>query len=146
MSEHIGIMIDSYTVSLILVIFTEIILLAPLKRDNAGWKWRWSNRITSTWKPAVYYTIIIVSFFVLQPILEELLENELDKFSYTFFLAPTALLIGFVWIWNIMIGKDMNRVMVIILIVSIIFFSIFLWGNLEFLKEISQRLIELNSS
>ncbi len=138
MSEHLIININSYTVSLILLVFTEIILLVPLTRDNAGWKWRLSYRIISTWKPAIYYLIIIISFFVLQPILEEKIEDELENFSYVFLLAPAAFLIGFVWIWNVMIGKAVNRVMVIMLVISAIFCAMFVWGNLEFLKEISK--------
>lgn len=137
MAELLGIDIDSYTVSLILVVFTELVLLAPLRRDDAGWKWRWSNTIISTWKPAVYYLIIIISFFVLEPILEEKLESELNNFSYTFLLAPTALMIGFVWIWNVLIGKDLNLKMAILLIISLILFSIFIWGNWEFLIELT---------
>ena len=141
MSEHLGININSYTVSLILLVFTEVILLIPFARDNAGWKWRWSNKILSTWKPAIYYFTILISFFVLQPIFEEKLEGELDNFSYVFLLAPASFLIGFVWIWNIMIGKAVNRIMRILLVISAIFCATFVWGNLEFIKEFSKLLI-----
>ena len=145
MVEQLTIDINTYTVSLILLIFTEILILIPFKKDKAGWKWRTKTCTTSTWKPALYFMIIIASFIALGPILNQVLEDELENFSYTFLLAPPAFLIGFVWIWNVMIGKNINRSMIIFLIISLIFIGFFLWGNFDFLNEIYSKIFLLSN-
>lgn len=128
--------IDSYTFSFIVLLFAEFLLLIPLHRDESGWKWRWSNTIISTWKPAVYYFIIFFVGFILNPIFEEQIKNVLTSFSFAYLLAPSTALIGFIWIWNIVIGKSINRLMVLLLVIAIILIGIFIMLNFDHISII----------
>ena len=128
-----------------ILLIAELVILAPLHRDGAGWKWRWSNSIISTWKAAVYYFIILFSSFVLEPIFEEAIKNELKNFSLTYLLAPSTALLGFVWIWNVMIGKNINKTMALLLLTAAILIGIFVSANFEFISNLLNNMLGNNN-
>lgn len=81
----------------------------------------------------------------LNPIFEEQIKNELKNFSFAFLLAPSTALIGFVWIWNILIGKTINKIMALSLLIAVILIGIFIGINSEAITEFLNEILEIEN-
>ena len=129
MTAFLGYDLNSITINLTLMLASELILFLLFRMDNSGWKWQWSNTIISTWKPAAVIISLIIAMIILSPFLTEKLDETLNSFEYSLILVIPTSLLGFVWIWHFMIGKNANRQMGICILISIIFVGIFLAIN-----------------
>ena len=130
MSEFLGINLDSLTSYSIVLLIPEIIIFIIFKHDGAGWKYRFSSGQTiSTSRVAIGIFVIVVILFFAGDEISAFIEDFMKEFSYTELLAPTTLLVTFVWIWHYIVGKKLNRQMGFMLITAAILSGLFFWLN-----------------
>ncbi|AJZ76119.1 hypothetical protein [Candidatus Nitrosotenuis cloacae] len=136
MSEIFGYSIDSLTAYAIMLLISESLTLLFFYRDNAGWRFRPTKSLIKTWKVTVFIFGLFIFTFFFGDNMSALIQNTMKDFQYRELLMPASLLLTFVWIWHYVVGKDIHKPMILMLIATGVLIAIFVWINIELIQAL----------